>query len=345
MSNHNNVILLGAGASYQAGVPTAIPMIDKMAEVFEKKGLPTEIRRAYSFVVSTLRGNSSIPTNIETVYQAVESISERSKSVSGSFISEWNPEIIELENKLPKVFEYLVDFMKQALVDLTYIDDPSRVHYYLPLVDAAMKTKTPIFTLNYDNAVELACKSLGIPVDFGLASYWAQKKLVSFDGPGLMLAKLHGSVTWSHIPSEFWGPQFFFDFSNPAEMHDELLKGETLPFVIFGATNKLSAQAFMLDYVSEFISRLEPDTILHVVGYGFGDEHINQIIARWHEQGGLALIYDVKSQADFYTELVWKPSATTIGSSSGKVPQLDVYGNTSADVALSELIPRYLMDM
>ena len=51
--------------------------------------------------------------------------------------------------------------------------------------------------------------------------------------------------------------------------------------VIFGGGNKLTVDGPFLDLIKAFQRRLEEHTTLVVIGYSFGDLHVNRLIERW----------------------------------------------------------------
>ncbi|MCL4853981.1 MAG: hypothetical protein KJZ78_21685, partial [Bryobacteraceae bacterium] len=66
----------------------------------------------------------------------------------------------------------------------------------------------------------------------------------------------------------------------PVDLSDTKRRGYR-PAVIFGHRNKLTADGPFLDLLQAFVQSLEGSTLLTIVGYSFGDGHINALIARW----------------------------------------------------------------
>ena len=78
------IILLGAGASVDAGIPTAIGMTEKMISHFKESGLTKELK-VLTFIVGGLLfkagihgENPSSGVNIEEVFSAIELLANRS---------------------------------------------------------------------------------------------------------------------------------------------------------------------------------------------------------------------------------------------------------------------------
>jgi len=53
------------------------------------------------------------------------------------------------------------------------------------------------------------------------------------------------------------------------------------PAVIFGHRNKLTAEGPFLDLLHVFVEALDSSDTLTVIGYSFGDPHINALLTRW----------------------------------------------------------------
>lgn len=65
--------------------------------------------------------------------------------------------------------------------------------------------------------------------------------------------------------------------ANPAKFKDNYFR----PAVIFGQRNKLTADGPFLDFLRAFQQELINVEILTVIGYSFGDDHINTYISQW----------------------------------------------------------------
>jgi hypothetical protein len=134
-----------------------------------------------------------------------------------------------------------------------------------------------VFTLNYDLCIETALKAGEIPFanGFGKEGRWS---LASFsDRTRIRIFKLHGSLDW--IDDQKYG---LCSLQFPKHEVAETIETEqTRPTLIFGTAHKLSAREPFLTLAYKFAQRALKAEILAIVGYSFGDEHVNQII----EQG------------------------------------------------------------
>jgi SIR2-like protein len=102
------VVLLGAGASVDAGLPTTVGMVDRLLEDFREQ---TEVRmpepmrsrlRLLEFVVYTLRQQAAVRgdpvgVDVETMFDAIETLAQRNQLSIAPFIASWHQLIAEAE--------------------------------------------------------------------------------------------------------------------------------------------------------------------------------------------------------------------------------------------------------
>ena len=170
--------------------------------------------------------------------------------------------------------------------------------------------RTHLFTLNYDTLFEQALEELGIqyfdgftgkasarfdPSVYGLDIYYpgdvAEGRVRRFD-KFLQFYKLHGSIHWSfdsqgicraqHKDLSF--AQEYRDANDPKKKAEMLASDDFSKISRFGIlpTSQKFSQTLDMPYAHLFRlfhARLnQPQTFLLVLGYGFGDEHVNRII-------------------------------------------------------------------
>lgn len=97
------LILLGAGASVEAGIPGSYDMTKEMLEKFSSDG-DRQFAKVLQFVIGGLLFQHGINgenpyngVNIEELFNAVILLGERQKSELSPFISSWHPQVIGLE--------------------------------------------------------------------------------------------------------------------------------------------------------------------------------------------------------------------------------------------------------
>ena len=175
--------------------------------------------------------------------------------------------------------------------------------------DAALG-RSHLFTLNYDTLLEQAFDQLAIqymdgfvgtvqrrfdPSCYGLDLYYPgdtrEGRVRRYD-KFAHLYKLHGSVNWRInatgrvVQSNYRSPEHFTAWQGmqpraQAERLDTLFEGNREPIAILPTANKF-VQTLDLPYAHLFRAlhnRLnEAQTFLLILGYGFGDAHLNRII-------------------------------------------------------------------
>lgn len=168
--------------------------------------------------------------------------------------------------------------------------------------------RTHLFTLNYDTLLEQALELLGIqyfdgftgrtdarfdPSVYGLDIYYpgeiAEGRVRRFD-KFLHFYKLHGSIHWWTRDSELCArhPDLrmvkdYRDLATPEDKAERLKElADRIPSVGILPTANKFVQTLTMPFAHLFRSfqiRLSaPQTFLLVLGYGFGDDHVNSII-------------------------------------------------------------------
>ena len=170
--------------------------------------------------------------------------------------------------------------------------------------------RTHLFTLNYDTLFEQALEELGIqyfdgfsgkasarfdPAVYGLDIYYpgdvAEGRVRRFD-KFLQYYKLHGSLHWYVDGSGIYRAQhkdltFTNEYRaccNPSTKAKKLHSNEYNNIGLFGIlpTSQKFMQTLDMPYAHLFrmfhVRLNQPQTFLLVLGYGFGDDHVNRII-------------------------------------------------------------------
>lgn len=194
-----------------------------------------------------------------------------------------------------------------------------------------------IFTLNYDTLIEQAADAEGVVLidgfvgtqrrvfrpecyeqDLYFPAETTEGRVHRFDRV-LHLYKLHGSITWTASEPTIDNPYGVQSVPfNPEE---------TQPLLIYPTPAKYG-ETLGMPY-SELFRRfagaiVRPQSVLFVVGYGFGDEHVNAIIRQALAVPSFTLvIVDPNPQSDFVKKLreqqdrrVWIAAGPTIGKFS-----------------------------
>lgn len=200
-----------------------------------------------------------------------------------------------------------------------------------------------IFTLNYDTLVEQAADAEGVVLldgfvgtqrrvfrpesyeqDLYFPAETTEGRVHRFDRV-LHLYKLHGSITWRRTQPTI---------ENPYGVQSEQFDPKTTdPLLIYPTPTKYG-ETLGLPY-SELFRRfaaavVRPQSVLFVIGYGFGDEHVNAIIRQALAVPSFTLvIVDPDPKSQFVQVLkkqkdhrVWIAQGPILGTFSGFVDQV-----------------------
>ena len=200
-----------------------------------------------------------------------------------------------------------------------------------------------IFTLNYDILIEQAADAEGVVLldgfvgtqrrlfrpesyeqDLYFPAETTEGRVHRFDRV-LHLYKLHDSITWRRTEPTI---------DNPYGVQSERFDPKTTdPLLIYPTPTKYG-ETLGLPY-SELFRRfaaavVRPQSVLFVIGYGFGDEHVNAIIRQALAVPSFTLvIVDPDPQSQFVQVLkeqkdhrVWTAQGPTLGTFSGFVGQV-----------------------
>ncbi len=197
-----------------------------------------------------------------------------------------------------------------------------------------------IFTLNYDTLVEQAADSEGVVLldgfvgtqrrvfrpesyeqDLYFPAETTEGRVHRFDRV-LHLYKLHGSITWTANEPTMDDPYGVQAVPCPSNSERQLL--------IYPAPTKYG-ETLGIPY-SELFRRFasvvaRPQSVLFVIGYGFGDEHVNAIIRQaLAVPSFIIVIVDPNPRSEFVRRLrarkdrrVWIAEGPTLGTLTGFV--------------------------
>jgi hypothetical protein len=294
--------LLGAGASVGAGLATAEQLTDKILEDLKTTGESTNdlhLWRAMSYikdVISTFgsqaNGHIFVP-DIEAIFSAIEMLTHLDELEIRPFVTELSQSVDVLDSgdqQYPKfsllrldhiqVFGELLHEVPRILRRLLTLADTSDVSYLHPLVNLAKTSQVTIATLNYDLSLEESAEQCGIKFSTGI-DRWSSEWILEWPDPGLKIIKLHGSLDWE----DEYRVQANLTFGGSDIGESKGDDHDSYPFIIFGRREKLRPQGPFLDLRAEFASELRQTSHLVVIGYSFGDDHVNELIRKWQSSG------------------------------------------------------------
>ncbi len=275
------VVLLGAGASVEAGIPHSSEMIKKIeTKILNGNDDWADYKDLYNYIRSAIyysegihgRFSDAVNYNIEKLIDTLNEISKRNQHTLYPFVGAWNPTLTEVAGKefeLVKEFHNkIVDILRKdwlAVKDYNTADQ-----YYRGLVEFQNDLDFPlrVFTLNYDLCVEKTVAKREVILERGFDDKrkwdWRQFDENENDPKHIYLYKLHGSMDWTYEDDKLT----YYD--------DNAAISEAA--IIFGTSYKLEYRDPFLFLTYEFRRWTLESRIIVAIGYGFGDEHINKII-------------------------------------------------------------------
>lgn len=281
--SHDVLLLLGAGASHEADIPHSRDMISNIeTSILSGDHGWAKFKDLYSCVRSGIyysegiQGSFDGPQNynIEKLVNTLNEIGEHNRHILYPFIGAWNPTLLEVAgDKFQLAIEFREKIVDTLRREWLAVQDYSKArNYYSGIIAFQREFQYPlrVFTLNYDLFVEKTCDHFQDFVyedGFGGNRIWDSRFLGDDQerNPDIYLYKLHGSMNWS------------FDENGQLTFHDESSR-IVEPAFIFGRSYKLEYRDPFFFLTSEF-RRLTLNTrMIVVIGYGFGDDHINKII-------------------------------------------------------------------
>lgn len=277
------IFLLGAGASVDAGVPDSSHMVREVEELVSGdqedwsgfRDLYRYIRSAI-FFADGLDGvfDDDVLFNIERLVNVLDELRKRERHTLYPFVGSWNPKLMDVAGSQ---FEHVQAFRSKIVSILrnkwVVLPQRERASYFEGLLRFQGEYGHPlrVFSLNYDLGVEEACGRPNVQRGFSERVWdWRLFDETSDDPAPLLLYKLHGSADWYF--SDGGGVTYSDSPSSISE--DEIA-------LIFGTSYKLQ-------YVDPFLFlayelrrwTLDDARLIVCVGYGFGDDHINGILAQ-----------------------------------------------------------------
>ena len=278
------LVLLGAGASYEAGVPTSSLMIEKLEGLLKHDSLWKDYQSLYHFVKSAIhfadgidgKFNNDVNYNIERLVNTLSELDKKARHPLYPFIGNWSIKLTELGgNDFIKVHQLRQMILKELQDDWVLLSDYSKSDYYRGVFSFAKDFQYPlrVFSLNYDLCVEKNHRRNGETLEkgFGDGRTWDWKNFMSADGeePNIFLYKLHGSIDWLRDKNKN------LTFSDePSKIRTDQLE------IIFGTDYKLQYTDPFLFFAYEFRRWTLEAKLIIAIGYGFGDEHINGILGQ-----------------------------------------------------------------
>ena len=277
MDSNEIVFLLGAGASYDAGIPISSQMLKELEYLINNNNGDnewTKFKNLYYCIKSGIQYglgiiNKNEDMNIELLVNKMDELIKSYEHPIYPFVGSWVPRLAELAGEEYINVKKFKSLIVEQLVKWMDIPHPEVCDYYFGFIKFQKEFEYPIhiFSLNYDLCLEKQCKKHDVGCNRGFKEYiWEYKNFDKHDDSDdpINLYKIHGSIDWE-------------DNDICIEEKDGIIKKHAL---IFGTSYKLQYIDPFLYLFYEFRHQtLESATkIINCIGYSFNDEHINGIL-------------------------------------------------------------------
>jgi hypothetical protein len=294
------VVLLGAGASADAGIPVATQLYERIAA--ELPAAPAALYRNIAGLVFQ-PGEEDVErlfriiqfiNTVETRWRPTDTRLTHESLDLAELVGTWKPELQKYLDDQGTTTQgtptgRLMDALYDALWKILWVTTASPPDLrYLKCLLLSMRGGT-IVTLNYDNTLdEASLTGVGVQLDGG-----PHPEDVTIPMPGrsrqntVRVIRLHGSLGWDVGPIS--GP--LSEWNSDKVLLERLTRmrlGQRppTPAIIFGAGNKLRPDGPYLDLYFEFKQALSGAKRLIVIGYGWADAHVNEVLAGWLQSNG-----------------------------------------------------------
>ena len=334
MEEGSVMFLLGAGASFDAGIPMAIQMSQQVEEMLADE---KDLRDLYYFLKSAityqrgLEGNFDDPVGIEDLLGVIEELNQKHRNKLYPFVGAWNTHLTKVAGVDFKNLELFDQKIRKNLISWVKPRNGYRDGDYLAGLGKFCNEygySVPIFTLNYDLLVERNLREAGFTVETGFnpSNYkWDASRFErnEADNVNFYLYKLHGSIDWERDNND--SEDFLYCREDPSENPD----------LIFGVNYKLNSGDPYLFYTHELrkYSLEASNRLIFVVGYSFGDDYINKLLSQAIKRDPRKRIVNVEPNATANSQKILKK--LSLHHSLNSLCSLDVTGKEFFEKCLS----------
>lgn len=266
------VVVLGAGASHEAG----IPLMQSIVDDFAKELAEAERSEFTAFLDNLMPAAADGVVDLELVLAALDRIPNLATDLTAILLKATGAAHEERLRPLTNIGPRLRDYLRRRVCDgIT----PDCVRYLRPLLMFARQFGTlDAFTLNYDATIEMLTESDRMPWTDGFGNAWDPGLLAKVQGdsddPHVRIFKLHGSITWYQrseyrylrIPVLPSARLSYFD-------HEPLQEA-----MIYPATEKVIQASLYSQLFQYFSTALAETTVALFIGYSCRDASVMALL-------------------------------------------------------------------
>ncbi|MCW5959622.1 MAG: SIR2 family protein [Pyrinomonadaceae bacterium] len=286
LQRNDVMLLLGAGASQEAGIPITIEMIEKIEALLENEW--REFAPLYEYIKTQyqqLQNDPKAYLNIEDLVNTLDELLSllRKEHTLSLFHLSWITFMEKVGNYSAEAVEKFRNEIVIKLKEWIALENTTKAKYYrkIALFQKDYNFPLRIFTLNYDKCIEETCKQFtedskrieclierGFGDEDNEELIWAWEKFSNREDderePDIYLYKMHGSIDWTRDEKQ----KLVHKTITHINKHE----------IIFGTRQKVKHYDPFLFFIYEFREYALKSKLIIVCGYGFWDDHINDII-------------------------------------------------------------------
>jgi hypothetical protein len=274
--NEDIIILLGAGASADAGIPTSRSMVNTLENLINTDEKWREFKQLFFYMKSSIlyvdgiSGKFSEYADIERLVNTLSELEKKDNCIIYPFIGSWNPKLLEIASYNFDIIKIFKNKIVDQLKNWVTLRDYKKAKYYSKIFDFQEQYNYPlrVFSLNYDLCLEKNNqkeKSLERGFHPETKTWDATRFYPTTEEANIYLYKLHGSLDWERDEEK-------------GGIVREVDNIPDKPSLIFGTDYKLQYTDPYLYHAYEFRTHSLEAKIILIIGYGFNDEHINGIL-------------------------------------------------------------------
>ena len=181
------ILLLGAGASVEAGIPDSNAMVRKVAELIHSNDDWKCHESLYNYVRSSIyyaegikgKFDSDVHFNIETLVNVLDEIRRKENHTLYPFVGAWNPKLVEVAGSdFENVGNLLRAILRVLRDEWVVLPNYGQAAYYSGLTRFQQEYGYPlrVFSLNYDLCVELTCGRDNVQRGFSSDRSWERSR-------------------------------------------------------------------------------------------------------------------------------------------------------------------------
>lgn len=280
IKDNDVLFLLGAGCSYDAGIPTVVAMINQIEETLLKEHPEwADLESLYHYVKSSIIysegifGNYNSLVGVERLMVTLSELEKKERNIVYPFIANWNNRLIDLAGANFDGIKKLKSLITNQLTSWISIPDYNKASYYrfFYRFQQALQYPIRVFSLNYDLCFEsMRPQDIALETGFDESKNWNSMRFEPNTlgvEPAVYLYKLHGSINWYR-----------------AKERGNVLRESAHPRpdaeLVFGTEAKLQSADPYLFFVYQLRQYLLDSKIVVVLGYSFSDTYINTLLVQ-----------------------------------------------------------------